>query len=203
MLSTENNLKRRRDMKKQMIIVIAVLAVIVVAVGIGVLVGNVGSSKLQTADEMKGMFDTIYANLGDALPSLETAEIDVSDSMMVEFYTGLKSNENVEVLVVSEPLTGSQAYSAVAVKVSDKADIEAMKQEMLDNIDTNKWICVSASKVYVTNHNNVIFLIMADSDWAKPVYDEFKKFVENNVGKELERDAEEEIELPPELIIAQ
>ena len=68
-------------------------------------------------------------------------------------------------------------------------------------IHTSKWICVSASKVYVTNHDNVIFLVMADEEWAKPVYDEFKKFVNNNIGKELEKNAEEDFELPPQMIV--
>ena len=193
-------------MKKQTII--AIVAVLIVAIIIsGVIAvnnnnsGNKDSVKIESAKDMKKMFSTINSNLKEKLPSLETQEIDVSDEMQVETYTGLKSNENVEALDVSEPMMSSQAYSAVEVKVKSNADIETLKQEMLDNIDTSKWICVSASKVYVTNHDNVIFLVMADEEWAKPVYDEFKKFVNNNIGKELEKNAEEDFELPPQMIV--
>lgn len=193
-------------MKKQTII--AIVAVLIVAIIIGGVIavnnnnsGNKDSVKIESAKDMKKMFSTINSNLKEKLPSLETQEIDVSDEMQVQTYTGLKSNENVEALVVSEPMMSSQAYSAVAVKVKSNADIETLKQEMLDNIDTSKWICVSASKVYVTNHDNVIFLVMADEEWAKPVYDEFKKFVNNNIGKELEKSAEEDFELPPQMIV--
>ena len=193
-------------MKKQTII--AIVAVLIVAIIIGGVIavnnkksGNKDSVKIESAKDMKNMFSTINSNLKEELPSLETQEIDVSDEMQVQTYTGLKSNENVEALVVSEPMMSSQAYSAVAVKVKSNADIETLKQEMLDNIDTSKWICVSASKVYVTNHDNVIFLVMADEEWAKPVYDEFKKFVNNNIGKELEKSAEEDFELPPQMIV--
>ena len=193
-------------MKKQTII--AIVAVLIVAIIIGGVIavnnnnsGNKDSVKIESAKDMKKMFSTINSNLKEKLPSLETQEIDVSDEMQVQTYTGLKSNENVEALVVSEPMMSSQAYSAVAVKVKSNADTETLKQEMLDNIDTSKWICVSASKVYVTNHDNVIFLVMADEEWAKPVYDEFKKFVNNNIGKELEKNAEEDFELPPQMIV--
>lgn len=193
-------------MKKQTII--AIVAVLIVAIIIGGVIavnnnnsGNKDSVKIESAKDMKKMFSTINSNLKEKLPSLETQEINVSDEMQVQTYTGLKSNENVEALVVSEPMMSSQAYSAVAVKVKSNADIETLKQEMLDNIDTGKWICVSASKVYVTNHDNVIFLVMADEEWAKPVYDEFKKFVNNNIGKELEKNAEEDFELPPQMIV--
>ena len=193
-------------MKKQTII--AIVAVLIVAIIIGGVIAvnnnnsvNKDSVKIESAKDMKKMFSTINSNLKEKLPSLETQEIDVSDEMQVQTYTGLKSNENVEALVVSEPMMSSQAYSAVAVKVKSNADIETLKQEMLDNIDTSKWICVSASKVYVTNHDNIIFLVMADEEWAKPVYDEFKKFVNNNIGKELEKNAEEDFELPPQMIV--
>ena len=63
----------------------------------------------------------------------------------------------------------------------------------------NKWICVSAEKVYVTNSGNVIFMVMSDEEWAKLVYDSFKEQVENKIGKELEKSEDTDYELPPEI----
>ena len=192
-------------MKKQTIIAIVIAVIVVLAIIIGVVVGNNQKAKgecstIETASQMEAMFKSIYDKLGDELPSLETTEIDVSDASTVKAYTGLQSNENVETLVVSEPLMSSQAYSAVAVKVKSGANVENMKQEMLDNINMAKWICVSASNLYITNTGNTIFMVMADNDWAKPVYDAFKEYVNNNIGKELEKVSDEgDIELPPEM----
>ena len=46
--------------------------------------------------------------------------------------------------------------------------------------------------------------IMTDKDIAKAVYDDFKKYVNNNIGKELEKSNDEEnIELPPEMPAAE
>ena len=177
-------------MKKQSIIIIICACVIVFAV-VGVLaIKNSKKSsqiKFENSEEILKMFDSIYANLKDELPSLQTAELDATDALTVSAYTGLKSNENVESLVVSEPLMNAQAYSVVVVKVKDGADMESMKKEMLDNINMRKWICVSADKLYITSTGNVIFIVMSSEDWAKPVYEEFKKYVNNNVNKELER----------------
>ena len=88
-------------------------------------------------------------------------------------------------------------------KVKAGADIEGIKQEMLDNLNMNKWICVSAEKLYITSYNNIIFAVMSDEDWAKPVYEGFKKYVNNKNGKELEKTAEEDIELPDEMLIVE
>lgn len=193
-------------MKKQTIITLVVIAIVValvVAIWAAVANGkktNGEGTKVETVAQIKEMFNSIYTKLKNELPSLETQKIDVSDSTQVKEYTGLKSNENVEAIVVSEPLMSSQAYSAVAVKAKAGANIESMKQEMLDNVDMAKWICVSASNLYITNSGNTIFMVMSDDDWAKPVYDAFKEYVNNKIGKELNKVSDEaNIELPPEM----
>ena len=109
----------------------------------------------------------------------------------------LKSNENIETLVISTPFINAQAYSLAVLKVNDKANVEQIKQEIYDNIDMRKWVCVSAEKLYITNCDNVIFVIMSSEEWAKPVYEEFKKYVENDIGKELEKtEAAEDFSIP-------
>lgn len=185
-------------------IIWAIVAVIIIAlVGVGVYFSNQDDGnqgiKLETAKDMKNFFGKIYKKIEEQLPEVDTNIIDVSDAMEVTNYTGLKSNKDVEAIVVSMPVMSAQAYEAVMVKVKNGADIESMKQEMLDNIDMNKWICVSAEKVYVTNSGNVIFMVMSDEEWAKLVYDSFKEQVENKIGKELEKSEDTDYELPPEI----
>ena len=191
-------------MKKQTIIAIVIAVIAVLAIITGIVIWNNqksnGGTTIETVSQMKEMFKSIYNKLGDELPDLETQKIDVSDASMVKAYTGLQSNENVETIVVSEPSMSSQAFSAVAVKVKAGANVENMKQEMLDNIDMAKWICVSASNLYITNSGNTIFMVMSDEDWAKPVYDAFKEYVNNKIGKELDKiSSDADIELPPEM----
>ena len=193
-------------MKKQTLTII-IIAVIILAVIIGAILiinnkskGN-EEGKIETAEQMKEMFKTIYSKLGKKLPNLETQEISIEDETQVKAYTGLKSNKDIEKIVVSEPLMSSQAYSAVTVKVKSGANIEEIKKEMLENINMSKWICVSAEKMYITNNGNTIFMVMSSEDWAKPVYNEFKEYVGNNIGKELEKAEEENINLPPQMIV--
>ena len=193
-------------MKKQTLTII-IIAVIILAVIIGAILiinnkskGN-EEGKIETAEQMKEMFKTIYSKLGEKLPNLETQEISIKDETQVKAYTGLKSNKDIEKIVVSEPLMSSQAYSAVTIKVKSGANIEEIKKEMLENINMSKWICVSAEKMYITNNENTIFMVMSNEDWANPVYNEFKEYVGNNIGKELEKTEEENINLPPQMIV--
>ena len=186
---------------KKKVIILVIIAVVAIAIIGGVLVfnnssennvaegNNSSATSLESVEEVKTLINNIYEKTKIELAALESREIETADE--IPFYTGLKSNENVEKVVVSESMMSSIAYSLVVVNVSEGADVEAMKQEMLDNIDTRKWICVEAETVYVTNHNNTIFLVMASEELAKPQYDAFKELVGGEIGKELVRKAEE------------
>ena len=188
-------------MKKQNIFIIGLILLAVISFIIFILVsgsGNKGS--VDTPKDINDIINTINKNNKNVLPELETMKVDIKNIDEVTSYTGLKTNDGIESIVVSVPLITAQAYSVAIVKVKDNADVEKIKQEMLDNIDMRRWICVSAEQLYITNSGNVIFSVMADKDVAKAVYNDFKKYVNNNIGKELEKsNNEENIELPSEM----
>ena len=188
-------------MKKQNILIIGLILLAVISFIIFILVSGSGDKgSVDTPKDINDIINTINKNNKNILPELETMKVDIKNIDEVTSYTGLKTNDGIESIVVSEPLITSQAYSVAIVKVKDNADVEKIKQEMLDNIDMRRWICVSAEQLYITNSGNVIFSVMADKDIAKAVYNDFKKYVNNNIGKELEKsNNEENIELPPEM----
>ena len=74
-----------------------------------------------------------------------------------------------------------------------------MKQEILNNIDMNKWICVSAEKLYITSYNDVIFVVMSYTEYSDKIYDKFSKYVNNKQDEKLVKEASE-IELPDEML---
>lgn len=188
-------------MKKKTILYAVAIALLVLIFGIFIkLNSNKQVSTINSASDMKKMLKTIYSNAKTDLPSLNTEKVDLSNTDMVTSYLGLKTANDIDLLVVSEPLINAQAYLVAVIKVKDNVDVEKVKTEIYDNIDMRRWICVSAEKLYITNNGNVIFLVMADENWAKPVYDEFKTYVNNSIGKELEKTNDEGvIELPPEM----
>ncbi len=187
---------------KPLIIGVSLIALAVVMLAVIMLVRGRGNetstSKFGTVDDVKTMVKSIYKDLGDILPALEFQKIN-SSTESLNYFTGLSDSSNVKFAVVSEPLMNAQAYSLVVLKVKDTSKIESMKQEMYDNINMAKWICVSAEKLYITNSDDIIFMVMASDDWATPVYNEFKKYVNNNIGKELTKTDSGDINLPGEM----
>ena len=190
------------DKNKPIIIgTILLIACVIILVVIMSIKGNsnTDTNSFKSSGDVKKMVKSIYNELGDKLPELAFQNVDTSlDSL--KSYTGLSDNSNIDFMVVSEPEMNAQAYSLVALKVKDASKIESMKQEMYDNIDMAKWICVSAEKLYITNSGDLIFMVMSVDEWATPVYNSFKKYVNNNIGKELTKDEGENIVLPDELL---
>lgn len=197
-------------MKKKLVIVgviVLVIAVIIAAVAIMPKPeekqnADEAKSKLGTiesSEDLSGIVDKIYEGVdNDKMPgSLQTQEIDVTDAELVAFMTGLENGDDLEYLVVSEPMMSSQAYSLLIAKVKDGVDASKVAEEMCENVDIRKWLCVTAEQVYATNCDDVVFLVMTNKETADTIYNEFKE-VAGKVG-EMHTREEEEIELPADM----
>lgn len=147
------------------------------------------SLKVSSVDDLKNLIEEIYKK-DKPLPTLETREIDLSESSDVEAVTGCDNGDDFEYLAVSEPMISSQAYSLVIGKVKSGVDANKVAKEMNENVNPRKWICVSAEKVCTTNSGDIVFLVMTDKSTTESVYNEFKKLA-GKVGKEYSRDVQE------------
>lgn len=116
------------------------------------------------AGSLAEIIDNIYANHTPIELPLITMDLDLSDIDMVSYNTGLSSTDLITAASVSESMIGSQAYSLVLVRVADAANAEAVAQEMHDNIDTRKWMCVEADDMRVVAYEDVVMLFMVGSE---------------------------------------
>jgi len=186
-------------MKKSTIVIIAVVAVVAIVAVIALALNSGASSNLpaiNSADDLVSLVDSIYAGVTMEMPGVATQPLDVTDAETINYMTGLENGDELEYLVVSEPMMSSQAYSMLIAKVKSGSNASKIAETMKNNINTRKWICVTAEKVYATNSGDVVFLVMTKPDLAKAVYDSFKTLA-GNVGQEFER-TEQEAEFPAE-----
>jgi len=82
----------------------------------------------------------------------------------IKSYSGLSSADKLTAAAAYESMMGSQAFSMVLVQVKDAAEAQTVAQEMKDNIDMRKWVCVGADQIAVVGSGDVIMLIMLDSN---------------------------------------
>lgn len=176
--------------KKTLFIIISVIIIIAIITGILLLVNKKpveNNLNIDSAEDMGNLVDQIYSGLeGTIPPSLNTVKLDISNMDLVKTYTGLDNIEGIQDIVVSEPMISSQAFSLILVKCESETKADEIAAKMNECVNPNKWICVSAEKVYSTSSGDVAMLVMASEDWVKPVYDKFKELA-GSVGNEYER----------------
>lgn len=177
-------------MKKQTIIILTVviLALVLIFAVVFMNKGNKTNLKpIESAEDLSALIKELYVGKEQTLPpSVNTTIVDVTDANAVKSATGLENGDNLQFLAVSEPMISSQAYSLVLAKVKDGVDANEVAKAMSEKINPAKWICVSAEKIYATNSGDVVCLVMASEEWAKPVYESFKTLA-GTVGKEYEK----------------
>lgn len=111
----------------------------------------------------------------------ETAELDqgLRESMVNYMNTPIDESTEGHVLgtddvdytdsIYSAPMMSSVAYQCVVLRLEPDENVEEAKQQLLDNADPIKWLCVEAESVVVENVGDVILYVMADSQTADAI----------------------------------
>ncbi len=130
-----------------------------------------GMVHLNSADEVSAFMDEVYGGVAEDLLPMEvsTTELDLGDTDMISYHTGLSDLDGIEGIYLSESMMSSTAYSAVYIRTTDEADAEAIRQQLMDNINPAKWICVTAEQQYAVLLGNYIFFVMGHQDTASAV----------------------------------
>ena len=75
----------------------------------------------------------------------------------------------------SIPMISPNAFQFVLLRVEEE-NVDTVKQQLKDNADLNKWICVSAETMLIESRGNVIFFAMGDNDTVYALNSAFQKY---------------------------
>lgn len=110
--------------------------------------------------DLYALADSLYASFGaDELPMLGTIELGAED---FESHAFIPYNEEYKA-VLNQPMIGSIAHAVVIVETPDAETAKTVAQEMKENANPRKWICVEAEKVESATNGNLAILVMSDS----------------------------------------
>ena len=156
--------------------------------------------------ELSDMVDAIYKVQPVELMGMETTAIDLTDETWYGYLAGLTADNvgKVDAAVISEPMTGSQAYSLVLLRLRDKTDAREIADSMEENISMRKWVCVEADKARVVSFDDKLLYVMADSELVDVdlLADAATKAFNATFDVDDSLVNEDESELPPELLSA-
>lgn len=165
-----------------------------------------GNTEPETPDvpafELTGTLEEIankiYANetATDEMAIMPATEIALDDIDGLTYNLGVASADAIERAVISEPMIGSIPYSLALVKAKEGADIDALKNEILNGVNYRKWLCVAAEKIAVVNCGNVIMMIMAGEEIVDGILNAFSTVCEGNATEPLTRAGEVQEDIP-------
>lgn len=118
--------------------------------------------------DLAEMVTSLYEAYPVEIMMPQTSAIDLSDESWLSYNTGLtlEQGELVDAGVLSESMTGSQAYSLVLLRLKDEANAQTIADAMLANLNPAKWICTMANVQRVVAFDDKILYVMANTELA-------------------------------------
>jgi len=156
----------------------------VMALGIGLLACQTDDSNTTTPPDntlegsLESILESIYQNTDVDDESFQSfVEEGLYTTEITQDRTGYflgKDDIEFKEGIASEPVMSTSAYSLCLIRVNDGADLEQIKNDIAENVDPMKWICVGVdpSNIIVDNIGDVVFLLMSDYH-TQELYDAF------------------------------
>lgn len=110
------------------------------------------------------ILDKIYKDLPSDNTPNGLSNIELNDEN-IENYIGTKEIKYKEA-IAKESMIGSIAHSVVLIRTEENADIESIKEKILENVNPRKWICVGVEKedVIIKNKGDLIIVIIIEDE---------------------------------------
>lgn len=150
-------------MKKVLTILMALALLTLTACSNKSETGNIDDKSLDQ------IMDIVYKGLDKEVPEVERQKVDDSN---VQYYLGLDKCDFKEALA-SEPLMSSIAHSVVLIKANSESDIDSLKEEINNNLNPNKWVCVGVEEIKMASINDIL-LVVLDDEVGDKMIDNFK-----------------------------
>lgn len=107
---------------------------------------------------------------GADLPSADTIKV-TKDNF--ENYFG-DADINFKEAIVSEAKINAVAHMVGIIRLNDNEDTQKAVDTLKESVNPNRWVCVIPDSVIIDSNQNIIIVIMASSDNADTIQNNFK-----------------------------
>ena len=159
--------------------------------------GTISVEFLEAYENMALWFGSILADVPEYVPQpMVMGEVD--DDILAEIMTVLAASgmepldmfsisadvyspavadaEGIVAMADCGPMMSTTPYSFTVVELEDEGMIEEIRQRFADNLDWNRWVCVSATNALIAQKGNLVVCVMA----SDLLYTQTAKAIEDN-----------------------
>lgn len=147
-------------MMKKFSLLIVILSAVLLLSGCG----NKKEEVKNVEGKLEDIIEKVYADLpADNTPNGLT-NIELNDENIAD-YIGTKDIEYKEA-IARESMIGAIAHSVILIRTEEDADIKAMKETILENVNPRKWVCVGVEKedVIIKNIGDLLIVIIVEDE---------------------------------------
>lgn len=119
---------------------------------------------------LEEIFESIQADVPD-LPEVALTELNQDN---YKYYLFIEPIEGAEALA-NDAIINAVPHSAVLLRVAGGADAEKIAENIRENANLDKWICVGAEAMDVDVHNSTILLVMSKRETVDAIIANFDK----------------------------
>ena len=132
-----------------------------------------GDENQQADEDFQALSQLIENIIGEADDELTSA---ITEAVPQEAYANIVYTDYVEgaKAVVSQPMMSSIAHMVVLVQFPEGTDMQAVAEDMKQNMDPRRWVCVEPEKTAVEVNGNYALLVMSTENVVDTVVENFK-----------------------------
>ena len=158
-------------MKKSLRILAAALCVFAALTALTACTGDKPAENPGADMSVSEILDSVMSSVELEINTV-TTELDAENFPYFAFIEQAEGMEGA----VSEAMINAIAHSVVLVRVPDSEDPATVAQQIKDNANPAKWVCVEAEKTEVVRNGNLVLLVMSDTATADAVVKSFNTF---------------------------
>lgn len=153
---------------------IALLLVMVIGVSLVACGEKADADKVETPEivNLTGTMEETINAINEKHAAMElplmVMSLDLADVENFGYYTCFTSTDDFVDAAYCEPMMG-QPYSLVLLRVKEGVDAKTVAQEMYDNMNMRKWVCMEADTKTAAAYGDVAMFFMVNSDFADQV----------------------------------
>ncbi len=142
-------------------------------------------SKATYDGTMSELIDGIYAIYPVETMLSENTPLDLTDNDLLMYYASCSDGSKLSEAVYSEAMITIDPYIMAAIRAGEGQDVAALAQQILDNCDTRRWICVQAETAQVGVYGDVIVMVMGSNEIADGIMGAFSQVVGADLTQKL------------------
>ena len=138
---------------------------------------NSGSSNEGSEADVSALIGKLDAVIGTADDEMMS---NITEEVPQEAWPNIVYTNYVEgaKAVVSQPMMSSIAHMVVLAHFPEGTDMQAVAEDMRNNMDPRRWLCVEPEKCAVETNGNYALLVMSTEGMVDSVVENFKNMAQ-------------------------